>query len=81
MQYQIPYSNNLAIAHRFWKRNLNYNVVDLHQMTEQYRILIIPGEIVMDHEQEKHGAGICKNGGTAIMTGYSAWVKETGQGI
>lgn len=53
MQYRMPYSNNLAIAHRILEeRNLDYNVVDLHQMTEQYQILIIPGEIVMDHEQE-----------------------------
>ena len=48
-------------------------------MTEQYQILIIPGEIVMDHEQENTVREFIKNGGTAIMTGYSAWVKETGQ--
>ena len=80
MQYRMPYSNNLAIAHRILEeRNLNYNVVDLHQMTEQYQILIIPGEIVMDHEQENTVREFVKNGGTAIMTGNSAWVKETGQ--
>ena len=80
MQYRMPYSNTLAIAHRILEeRNLNYNVVDLHQMTEQYQILIIPGEIVMDHEQENTVREFVKNGGTAIMTGYSAWVKETGQ--
>lgn len=80
MQYRMPYSNNLAIAHRILEeRNLDYNVVDLHQMTEQYQILIIPGEIVMDHEQENTVREFVKNGGTAIMTGYSAWVKETGQ--
>ena len=70
MQYRMPYSNNLAIAHRILEeRNLDYNVVDLHQMTEQYQILIIPGEIVMDHEQENTVREFVKNGGTAIMTG------------
>ena len=52
MQYRMPQQQPCHRASDSGREKPDYNVVDLHQMTEQYQILIIPGEIVMDHEQE-----------------------------
>lgn len=79
-QYRMPYINNLVTAHQVLEeRNLDYNVVDLHHITKEYQILIIPGEIMMDQKQAQTVREFVKDGGIVIMTGYSAWINETGQ--
>lgn len=63
----------------FWRMQREYNVVNLRNLKKKYRLLIVPGHILMDPESAAAIRSYVENGGTAIMTGYSATVDENGQ--
>ena len=79
MQYRMLYEDQLSVVNRLLEsRNLDYNVVDLHGVKENYQILIIPGEIMIEKEGAENIRQFVKNGGTVIMTAYSATIQENG---
>ena len=56
--------------------NTDCNVVDLRQMEKEYKLLLIPGHSIMDEASAESVRRFVENGGTVIMTAYSAKVDE-----
>ena len=78
-QFRQPYEFQLALSSRvFERRNLDYNVVNLREMQHKYKLLVVPGYIVMDEASALSIRNFVKEGGTVIMTGYSAMMNEHG---
>lgn len=79
-QYRQPYHENIKQVHRVLDgRNTDYNIVDLRNIKKHYKLLIIPGHIMMTQQMADTVRNYVKAGGTAIMTGYSGMVDETGK--
>lgn len=79
-QFRMPQDYHLAFAVKVLeKRNQDYNVVDLRTIRQPYRLLIIPGYLVMDEKSAGAVRNFVESGGTVIMTAYSAIVDETGR--
>lgn len=79
-QYQTPYHEQvMETLEYFDEQNMDYNIVDLRNMKKKYKLLMIPGYALMSHKAAETVREFVKNGGTAIMTGYSAIVDETGK--
>lgn len=60
-------------------RNLDSRVVELTRSELKYKLLIVPGVVVMDETSAAKIRDYISNGGTVIMTGNSAIVDEHGQ--
>ena len=78
-QYRMSYGDSmLQIARVFYRRNSDYNIVDLRNLKGSYRLLIVPEHIVMDQVSANTLRSYVERGGTVIMTGYCAAVDESG---
>jgi beta-galactosidase len=64
---------------QLFKRNMDVRMVDIRRSNLKYKLLIIPGVAVMDPTTAKKIRDFVANGGTAIMTSYSALVDTTNQ--
>ena len=60
-----------------FSKNLDLNIVDLRNLKKNYKLLIIPGVAIMDVESEQNIRRFVENGGTVLMSAYSAKVDET----
>lgn len=60
-------------------RNMDYNIVDLRNLKNNYKLLLIPGYALMSKEAAETVKKFVRDGGNVIMTGYSAYVDETGK--
>lgn len=56
--------------------NMDCNVVDLRQIDKEYKLLIVPGHCIMDEASAHSIRQFTEQGGTVIMTAYSAKVDE-----
>jgi len=79
--YKRAYMDQVQGAYEpFFNDNIDAAVVNLSYVTlEKYKLVVVPGLYLMD---EKSAAAIrryVENGGTLIMTGYSAKTDEHGQ--
>lgn len=73
-----PYTQAIIEADKaLFDLNLDYNTVDLRNLKKDYKLLIVPGHIVMEPAAAQTIRAYVENGGTVIMTGYSATVDET----
>lgn len=63
----------------FCDKNIDVRVLDIAKSELKYKILIVPGVAVMEPVKAKKIRNFVKNGGTVIMTGYSAIVDSTNQ--
>ncbi|MGK3958801.1 beta-galactosidase [Arthrobacter sp. R4] len=61
------------------ERNLDQRIVDLRRSTLDYKILVIPGAALIDEVSAANIRRFVAEGGTAIMTSYSAVASATGQ--
>jgi beta-galactosidase len=61
------------------RRNLDVRVVDLTLSQVPYKLLVVPGYAVMDEASANRIRAYVQNGGTVVMTGYSAVLDEHGQ--
>lgn len=61
------------------ERNLDQRVVDVSRSTLTYQILVLPGVTLLDEESAARIRRFVADGGTVVMTSYSAFVDETGQ--
>lgn len=78
--FRLPYGENLGRVHAVLEeKNLDYNVVDLHEIRKEYRVLVIAGQNMLDQREAENVRAFVQNGGTVVMTGYSAVVDETGR--
>jgi Beta-galactosidase len=63
----------------FYKRNMDVRMLEISRSELKYKLLIVPGVAVMDPKSAQKIRDYVNNGGTVIMTGYSAFVDTTGQ--
>lgn len=76
-QYRTRYARALFRVQQFMSgKNLDYNVVDLKHLKHDYKLILIPNHVIMTMEMANTLRSFVANGGTAIMTGYSAVVDE-----
>jgi beta-galactosidase len=60
--------------------NIDTAVIDIgHDPIDRYKLVILPAAYIMDRESAESVRQYVANGGTVIMTGYSAKVDETGK--
>jgi beta-galactosidase len=56
--------------------NVDCNIVNLRQLEKDYKLLLVPGHCIMDEASAQTIREFVQNGGTVIMTAYSAKVDE-----
>ncbi|GAA4812392.1 beta-galactosidase [Streptomyces ziwulingensis] len=61
------------------ERNLDQRVVDVSRSALPYRILVLPGVALLDEDTAERVRRFVADGGTVVMTSYSALVTEDGQ--
>jgi beta-galactosidase len=59
------------------KRNMDFNVVNLRDLKRDYKLLIVPGHVIMDEASANTVRDFAAKGGTVIMTGNSAVMDGT----
>lgn len=80
MHFAQPYTQAIIEAQKaLFGLNLDYNMVDLRNLKKDYKLLIIPGHIVMEPSAARTIRRYVQDGGTVIMSGYSATLDETGK--
>lgn len=62
----------------FWK-NRDFNIVDLRKLEGTYKVLFVPGHVVMEPQAADTIRAYVRNGGVVVMTAQSATVDETGK--
>lgn len=79
-QYHQTYRQNRVELHKvFYDLNRDYNTVNLKDMKWKYKLLILPEYVLMSKEEAEAVRRFVKEGGTVIMTAYSATVDEHNQ--
>lgn len=74
-QYRTPYSTALFRMQRLLaNKNLDYNFVDMNSVRHDYKIIFLPNHVIMTEKMAENLKKFVENGGTAVMTGYSAVV-------
>lgn len=77
-QYRTPYPRALFKTQQTLSgMNYDYNFVDLTHLKHHYKLLILPNHVIMTEEMAETVRSFVKEGGTVIMTGYSAVVDDT----
>lgn len=78
--FRQPYTEAVLQAHKaLFRLNMEYNMVSLAEMKKNYELLIIPGHVVMGKSAAETVRRFAEEGGTVLMTGYSAVTNETGR--
>lgn len=79
-QFRQRYDAMMIQVHKvFYESNLEYNMVDLRNLKQKYKLLIVPGHILIEPKVAETIRNFVQEGGTVIMTGYSGNVDETGK--
>jgi beta-galactosidase len=82
VSYSFPEQHEGQVGtcfNQFFNRNMDVRMIDITHSSLKYKLLIIPGVAVMDPMTAKKIRDYIFNGGTAIMTSYSAVVDTTNQ--
>jgi len=62
-----------------FRANIDTAVINVgHEDLSQYKLVVVPADYVMDESSANHLREYVKNGGTVLMTAYSAKVDEHG---
>lgn len=78
--FRQKYMDNILEVERvFYAKNLEYNLVNLRNLKNEYKLLVIPGHIILEASASKTVREFVEKGGTVIMTGYSATADENAQ--
>lgn len=76
--FAMPYTQAIICAQKaLFAQNRDYNTVDLRRLKKDYKLLIVPNHIVMEPDAAQTIRTYVENGGSVLMTGYSATVDET----
>ncbi len=79
-QFRQDYADGMIKVQRvFYENNLEHNFVNLRNLKNEYKLLIVPGHIIMEESVTKTLREFVANGGTVIMTGYSALADGNGR--
>ncbi len=82
VSYSFPEQHDGQVGtcfNQFFNRNMDVRMLDISRSDLKYKLLIIPGVTVMDPLTAKKISDYIYNGGTAIMTSYSAFVDTSSQ--
>lgn len=71
--------NILEVQRAFYAMNLEYNIVNIRNLKNSYKLLVVPGHIILEPSASKTIREFVAEGGTVIMTGYSASADENAQ--
>jgi beta-galactosidase len=63
----------------FYWRNMDARVIEISKSSLNYKLLFVPGIVVMDETTASKIRDFIQNGGTVVMTSNSALIDETGQ--
>ena len=74
--HQTARQNSVAVHRVFFELNMDYNVIDLRNRKHDYKLLILPGYVMMSEREAEEVRRFVEEGGTVIMTAYSATVDE-----
>lgn len=78
--YVTPYDRLVShTVEMLFDRNIDFNIVDLRNLTGKYKLLIIPSYAIMEEACAENIRNFIAEGGTVIMTAYSAKVDEHNQ--
>jgi beta-galactosidase len=78
--FPVQHENQVqACWDMFYWRNMDRKMLEISQSELNYKLLFVPGVVVMDHASSQKIREYVKNGGTVIMTANSAIVDTTGQ--
>jgi beta-galactosidase len=78
--FRQKYEENIIKVHKvFYESNQEYNVVDLRNLKNEYKLLIVPEHVLIEPSVAETIRNYVNLGGTVIMTGYSGNVDETGK--
>lgn len=79
-QYHQTSRQNRAEIHRvFYELNMDYNVIDLGNRKHDYKLIVLPEYVMMSEREAEEVRSFVAEGGTVIMTAYSATVDEHSQ--
>lgn len=80
VQFRQHYTEAIAQVHQvFYESNQEYNMVDLRNLKNDYRLLIVPDHILIEPVVADTIRNYVARGGTVIMTGHSGTEDETGK--
>jgi len=75
--YTVPYiSHIMQVYNAFFRANVDCNIINLNEITEDYDTVLIPGHALMSENMAKSIKHLLYNGTTVIMTAFSAKVDE-----
>lgn len=75
--YKTDYMDQiLTVYQTMFDDNMDCNFIDLRDISKEYKLIIITGHCVMDEKSALSVRKFVQNGGTVIMTAYSAKVNE-----
>lgn len=75
--YKTDYTDQiLQIYQTLFDDNIDCNFINLRDISKEYPLVIIPGHSVMDEKSAQNVRNYIQNGGTVVMTAYSAKVNE-----
>ncbi|WP_171720033.1 beta-galactosidase [Paenibacillus phytohabitans] len=78
--YKTPYLKQVITTYQaLMADNTDCNVVNLRSIEKDYKLLLIPGHCIMDEASAQSVRQFVEQGGTVIMTAYSAKVDENNQ--
>lgn len=64
------------VAKAFYYMNRDYNTVDLRNLKNKYKLIVVPNQNIMGHAEADTIRRYVKEGGIVIMTGTSAYMDE-----
>lgn len=75
--YKTDYTEQVLQAYEALElANLDCNIVNLRELQDSYKLLIVPGHAIMDKASAATVRSFVEAGGTVVMTAYSAKVDE-----
>ena len=77
--HQTSRENIVAVQKVFYDLNMDFNTIGLKNKKHNYKLLILPSYVMMSKEEADAVRKYVADGGTVIMTAYSATVDEHNQ--
>lgn len=77
--HQTSRQNLVEVMKVFYDLNIDFNTISLKNRKHDYKLLLLPSYVMMSEEEAAAVREFVAEGGTAIMTAYSATVDEHNQ--
>ena len=78
--YKTDYYTQMMNTYKaLFHSNMDCNIIDLRNVKKDYKLILIPGHCLMDERSAETIGRYVENGGTVVMTAYSAKVNQYNQ--